>query len=124
MRASRISVLVTAMAIAVTGVVSAAAPAQADIRNCPGGNVCMWEDSNFSSDMYVSQMVRPGQYEIDWWNGDNEISSLVNNGGCQVVVYDGDALTGSALVVPPHRQYADLDSIGWDNRAQSFEVLC
>ncbi|MER6184987.1 hypothetical protein [Streptomyces sp. NPDC001652] len=37
----------------------------------------MWEDGNYEGSGYVD-VVAGGPYDIDGWNGDNEISSIDN----------------------------------------------
>jgi hypothetical protein len=88
---------------------------------CPAGRVCMWEDSNYQGSRYVDVSGTPGYgYEIDWWNGDNEISSIDNASGSWVNVFDGDGYTGRLLFcVAPHQRIPDLY---FSDMAESFSV--
>ena len=126
----------TIVSLAVTAVLAASllvvtsSPASAGQNNCPSGSVCMWEDANYSGDMYVSQPNVTGEYEIDWWNGDNEISSVTNYGNCVVSLWDGDLdAKGEGFGITPvgesRYQVPDLAATwGWDNRAESFSIRC
>jgi Peptidase inhibitor family I36 len=68
--------------------------AEADDARCPDNHVCMYEDSDFGGGLYVNVAYDGGKHEIDWWNGDNEISSVINNTGSSIKVYAGDGQSG------------------------------
>lgn len=78
--------------VAVT-LATAATPAQAE-GDCPANHVCMWEDAGYGGDRYVdSAAPQPGAstwIDVDGWNGDNELSAVVNNTGCYVEGYSDD----------------------------------
>lgn len=122
--------LVATLAFAAT-----AATTPASAGTCATGRICMWEDPNFSGSRYVN--VSPSvyrTYEIDWWNGDNEISSVVNNSSYAVRLIDGDYTDGptwnrggASFCVGPYGRIRDLyafplGNLTWDNRAESFQV--
>jgi hypothetical protein len=106
-------------AITVTGVV--AAPAQAN-DDCAANSVCMWEDAGFQSDKYVQVVPGgfPWQYDIDGWNGDNEISSIHNNTGYWIQVYGNDNASGNSICVAPGARLLNLG--GFDNDAEFFQT--
>ncbi len=113
---------------AVLAVISAtmvvgAIPAQAD-GYCPSGRVCMWEDSNFSGDRWVDVKVGGADwsYNIDGWNGDNEISSIDNASGWDIRVWGNDNPTGASICVPAHSNRSSLGSFNDD--AEYFETGC
>lgn len=94
--------------------VATAIPAAAD-GYCPlSGNVCMWEHPGYNGDRWVDVPGRPGGVEIDWWNGDHEISSIDNASGYYLRVQPGDLDGGGAwwgygnLCVKPHQRISDL----------------
>ena len=92
---SRRSSAATLALVATLGFAATAATTPASAGTCATGRVCMWEDPNFSGSLYVN--VSPSvyrTYEIDWWNGDNEISSVVNNSRYAVRLIDGDHTDG------------------------------
>ncbi|WKU05616.1 peptidase inhibitor family I36 protein [Micromonospora sp. HUAS LYJ1] len=63
---------------------------------CPSNHVCLWEDFNYTGSKYVdyTQGTNPGdKFDIDGWNGDNEISSAKNNTGLILVLWDNDNYT-------------------------------
>jgi hypothetical protein len=104
-------------------------PAMADLGDadkCPSDYVCMWEDNNYNGSMYVK--YRDGsktgnKYDIGGFNGDNEISAVVNNTGWLLVMYDNDNYTGSRACVRPYSKSANLgSSFGYDNEAESFKL--
>jgi hypothetical protein len=94
-----------------------AAPASANV--CASGNVCMWEDANYTGSKYVDIVGRPGTYDIDWWNGDNEITSIKNPTNLYLDLYDNDNCTGHLGRVNPYSNASDLP---WmvDDRAECF----
>jgi hypothetical protein len=102
-----------------------ASPAYAD-SSCASGRVCMWEDASFGGDKYVNQAVSANNesYDIHWWNGDNEISSIKNTSGKYVCVYAGDyTWGGDYIVIEPHSESGNLGrDHGFDNDAESFKV--
>src|SRR5690349_22188573 len=114
---------------ALVGIACIAAPtaAQADSSDCPSGYVCMWEDNKFQGEMYVRQPLNVGSYDIDGWDGDNEISSIyVNQSGTRkcVTLYNGDNWTGSTW---KSDNWGDmlkrLDYAGdFDNKAESYKI--
>ncbi|WSQ11260.1 peptidase inhibitor family I36 protein [Streptomyces sp. NBC_01231] len=83
-----------------------AGQAQAD-GYCGAGRVCMWEDGNYEGSRYVD-VTAGGPYDIDGWNGDNEISSVDNASGLYIVMYDNDNLTGFMGCVQPHQRIPEL----------------
>jgi hypothetical protein len=100
---------------------------QGDIETtCPSNYVCMWEDNNFGDHKWVAQSAWNGKvYNIDWWNGDNEISSIRNTSGLYVCVYPGDYTWGGGyIIVDPHEELPNLaQSHGFDNQAESFKIV-
>jgi len=117
-RAAAVLAALTA-SVAVVGV---APIAQAD-GYCPTNRVCMWEDTNYQGDRWVDTTVgAPGWfYDIDWWDGDNEISSIDNSTGNYIQVWGNDNPTGSSYCVRPHSRHSSLGS--FDNDAESFVVV-
>ncbi|MFI6520571.1 peptidase inhibitor family I36 protein [Spirillospora sp. NPDC050679] len=107
----------------------AAVPADASARaaaSCPSGYVCMWEDAYYGGDKYVEQPAINGHHEIDGWNGDNEISSVVNNTGKCIVLYANDGWSGRTHPIQKsgaQRLRADLQLNGYDNEAESYGIF-
>ena len=106
-------------AIATTTVTS---PAYAD-GFCGANRICMWEDTAFSGDRWVDTEVGgPGWfYDIDWFNGDNEISSIDNATGQSIRVWGNDNPSGGSICLPPHSNLVGLG--GFENDAESFSVV-
>jgi peptidase inhibitor family I36 len=107
---------------------AAVQPAGAD-GYCSRLALCMWEDARFSGSRYVFQNQPPAErcdgsviYEIDGFNGDNEISSIDNATDFDVVVYADDGGQGQTLVVPSHQAFYGLGA--FDNDAESFAFRC
>jgi hypothetical protein len=100
---------------------------QGDVeKTCPSNNVCMWEDNNYGGNKWVEQTARLDRvYDIDWWDGDNEISSIKNTSGLYVCVYPGDYTWGGGyIVVEPHQELPNLaQSHGFDNQAESLKFV-
>ncbi|GAB3248417.1 peptidase inhibitor family I36 protein [Kineosporia babensis] len=117
----------TVAAAALTGVlagvamVTAAGPASADDARCPANRVCMYEDPNFTGSLYVNQKYKSGgKFEIDWWDGDNEISSVINNTGGSVKLYANDGQKGKWQCVGAHSTRSNLKDNAFDNNAESW----
>lgn len=120
--------------LATLGICATVATTTASAGTCSAGRVCMWEDPNFSGSRYVNVLPSVNRYyEIDWWNGDNEISSVVNNSYYAVKLSDGDYTDGpswnrnkgTAVCIPPYGRVPDLivypfGNLTFDNRAESF----
>lgn len=102
--------------------VMATSPAFAD-GHCDANRVCMWEDDAFKGDRWVNTTVGgpPWDYNIDGWNGDNEISSIDNATGRYILVWSNDQADGRSLCVPPHTDMASLGN--FDNDAEYFQVV-
>lgn len=86
----------SAIVITVLGIAPAQAEASgsAEVRagTCKLGYVCMWEDANHKGSKYVNWKPTNGsqKFQIDWWDGDNEISSVYNNSPWTVTLYADD----------------------------------
>jgi len=114
--------------VAALGLAVAASPASAD-GYCPSGRICMWEDENYTGDRWVDVPGSPGGVEIDWWNGDHEISSVDNASGYDLRLSPGDLDGGGAwvgfgyLCVQPHQRISSLAAYAdYDNVPRSFVV--
>ena len=105
----------TALTAAATG------PAQASTTSgtCGANFVCMWEDPGFNGTKYVDVVGQPGFIDIDWWEGDNEISSVNNRTGYWVRMYANDNATGFFGCVAPNQSIAALT---FDNDMESFSL--
>lgn len=107
-------------AVAVSASVLAPTSALADSSDCPSNYVCMWEDSTFHGSMYVRQADDIASYDIDGWDGDNEISSVFNNTIYCVRLFENDDWTGDSYVVPAGARLATL--VDFDNEAESYTI--
>lgn len=69
-------------------------PAQAAAEDCPTDHVCMWDDTNFEGGKWVDHAAPARgvkeKVEIPWWNGDNEVESIINNTQCWIDGYDAN----------------------------------
>ncbi len=90
--------------------------------DCAEGHLCMWEDPGYSGSQYVDQPGNPGRYEIDWWNGDNEISSVINKTGKCVTLFADDSWQGTSYFVEKGGSRPNLEQNGFDNDAESYEI--
>ena len=116
-------ILAGGLAVAGFGVIS---PANA-IENAPtAGNVRMWEDPNFTGSQYVDATPAncPDGCDIDGWDGDNEISSVRNETACIVRLYADDNFGGRSVDLAANTNYSNLEQIGFDNDAESFQFVC
>ncbi|HEY1095223.1 MAG TPA: peptidase inhibitor family I36 protein [Glycomyces sp.] len=120
-RFTRVAALTLAATAAVVSL--SAAPAQAaGAPDCPRGNICMWEDDAFKGDRWVNWKPDGGndKYQIDGWDGDNEISSVWNDSNYAVILYDNDDYTGYLLCIPA--KTAAHAQRGWNNDAESAKT--
>lgn len=107
------------LAVAVAGLMLAGlAPAAS-------ANVYMWEDSYYRGDLYVD--YSPGEnwddrYDIDWWDGDDEISSVKNYTSKWLTIYANDGYTGSKRCVEPGGTRPNLSWISFNDEAESFAL--
>lgn len=131
--AKRGMIVLIRRALAITGGLTAlsfglvAAPAQA-AGTCASGYVCMWEDPNYNGEKYVSQPGDVGSYEIDGWDGDNEISSVINRTGKCIRLYDNDGWSGTTYKIGKvvsggdNGKRPNLEQNGFDNEAESYKI--
>jgi hypothetical protein len=90
------------------------------------GYVSMWEDSNYGGDRwvhYAQGTIQGDRFEIHWWDGDNEISSLQNGTNKWLVVYDKDAFGGERRCIAPGREIRNMKDINFNDKAESFELM-
>ncbi|GAA3990809.1 hypothetical protein GCM10022247_07030 [Allokutzneria multivorans] len=105
-----------------------AAPASATERgepNCGLDRICMWEDTEFDGTRYVDVAAAASDtcHEIDWWNGDNEISALYNHSRTlKVTLYANDGCTGAPFTLNADSLISNLNNFGFDNEAESFKI--
>jgi hypothetical protein len=102
-----------------------AAPAHASGGSCDIYTLCLWEDPNYAGDKYWIAQSGTGQqdWELNWLNGDNEISSVTNWTDKWAVLYDNDGYSGTKICIGPDVTRADLNSnYGFDNEAESVRL--
>ncbi|UOE21717.1 peptidase inhibitor family I36 protein [Thermobifida halotolerans] len=105
------------------GAVATALPAHAG-QSCPNNYVCMWEDPGYNGSLYVKQYKTSGYYQIDGWDGDNEISSVKNYTGKCVRLYANDDHTGNSYRIDKNvREISNLEQVGFDNDAESYRIF-
>ncbi|GAB1694786.1 peptidase inhibitor family I36 protein [Krasilnikovia sp. M28-CT-15] len=104
------------------GTLAVAAPAMAGTF-CPYDYICMWEDPAWSGSEYIKVRAVPGSYGIDGWDGDNEISSIINESRkyC-VTLYNNDNWTGSTYRLSYDGSNPRLSNANFDNKAESFKI--
>lgn len=110
-------------ALAVAATLTGPTAAQAESTDCPADYVCMWEDNDFQGSMYVRQPANIGSYDIDGWDGDNEISSYYINASFRcVTMYADDNWKGA--VFHTFRWGPKLKSLSelFDNEAESYTI--
>lgn len=105
------------------GLTLEAAPASA-AAPCSENYVCMWEDAGYNGSRYVRQYKTSGYYQIDGWDGDNEISSVKNYTGKCVRLYDNDDHTGDTYTIHKNqRTVPNLKEVGFNDDAESFRIF-
>lgn len=111
------------------GLLTATTPAQAK-ATCTKGYVCMWEDSNYDANRWVKS-AKPANgktrfVNINGWNGDNEISSVINNTGCSLMMYEDDSdhrggKYGYKAVATSTARIPDMKVYNFSIRASRYE---
>lgn len=91
------------------------------------GRAFGWEDAGFKGDRYID--VGQGECsedrcEIDGWNGDNEISSVNNDSTCKLRLFADDAWQGRFYDINKQSSIGDLQTVGFDNEAESLQFVC
>jgi hypothetical protein len=99
-----------------------AVPASANDEYCADGYVCAWEDPFGGGTQYVEQPAVAGRYEIDWWNGDNELSHIANNTHCKVTWYKDDGQSGASWTMDPGSFSRDLRGSSWNDNIESYMI--
>jgi len=96
---------------------------------CSNNYVCMWENSNYSGDKWVNWKVGSvgTVFEVDGWDGDNEISSISNESGKTLKLYAGDNATGAWICFGPETDVKNLSDLGggqsFNDQIESFKVV-
>ncbi len=116
-------ILAGGLALAGFGVIS---PANATENAPTAGNVRMWEDPDFTGSQYVDATPAncPDGCDIDGWDGDNEISSVRNETACTIRLYADDNFAGRSVDLAANTNYSNLEQVGFDNDAESFQFVC
>ncbi|MFC3493107.1 peptidase inhibitor family I36 protein [Glycomyces rhizosphaerae] len=81
---------------------------------CASGYFCGWENSGYSGDKWVNWRVGGvgTVYEIDGWDGDNEISSFSNESSRKLRIYNGDNATGASICIGAGDDVRNLNDEG------------
>ncbi|MFI0718438.1 FG-GAP-like repeat-containing protein [Streptomyces sp. NPDC021224] len=120
------SALGTAAVLAATALVAGAPSATASTApssRCPAGKFCVFKDGNFGGAMTTYSTSQP---TLGSW--DNSISSMVNNTGLHIVLYDGPDYTSGdmgGMYLSPNNGAVDLTREfegQWDNFASSIRL--
>lgn len=122
--------------VAVMGLSAGSAQAetttQADERagGCRSGYVCAWEDKNYGGDKWVNWKVGSvgTVYDVDGWDGDNELSSISNESSKTLRLYKTDDATGFSWCIGPGQDIKNLSDLGpgqpdYNDWIQSMKVV-
>jgi len=82
--------------------------------------VCLWEDADYHGDRYEWYAPTAIDVDIDWWNGDNEISSVKNYSTYDLCLYDNDNFTGDRVRIPAQKTSTNLGD--FNDQAESFKT--
>ncbi|MFJ3231986.1 peptidase inhibitor family I36 protein [Streptomyces sp. NPDC086787] len=100
--------------------------AEAQSWSCDSGRICMYEDASYTGSKYVNWKPTGTnqKYQIDGWDGDNEITSLINNTSYNIRIYDNDDYSGYSICVKPHVDITNL-KYGWvfNDEAESAKTV-
>jgi hypothetical protein len=96
---------------------------------CANNYVCGWEDKNYGGDKWVNWKVGAvgTVYEVDGWDGDDEISSISNESGKLLRLYAGDNATGYSICFAKETDAKDLSDLGggqsFNDEIESIKVV-
>ena len=94
--------------------------------SCDSGRICMYEDSNYTGSKYVNWKPTGTnqKYQIDGWDGDNEISSVINRTRYNIRLYDNDDYSGRSICLVPGKYINNLKN-GWvfNDEAESAKTV-
>jgi hypothetical protein len=105
------------------------AAAEPRAGGCASGYVCGWENSGYSGDKWVNWRAGGvgSVYEIDGWDGDNEISSFSNESSRTLRLYAGDNATGYSICWGPGVDARNLSDLGggqsFNDQMESIKVV-
>lgn len=122
----RIAAAVAAAGLAAIASLGLAAPAQAGgYAQCGSGYVCMWEDAGFQGDEWVHWKPSGigAKYNIDGWDGDNEISSIYNHSGYALRIYANDDYTGESICIGRGGDRPALKDQSFNDDAESAKTV-
>jgi hypothetical protein len=95
-------------------------PPQMGLAQCESLHLaCLWEDGGAQGNLYDEQ-ASIGRWNIDSWDGDNEISSIVNATNYCAKLWDNDNWTGTGVVIRPHAENLNLGS--FNDKAESWQL--
>ncbi|GAA2153434.1 MULTISPECIES: peptidase inhibitor family I36 protein [Glycomyces] len=116
---------VATSAVVALSVAPAQADEEADAGTCAGGRFCMWEDSSFSGSRYANWApTGTGQkYQLDGWDGDNEITSLMNSTRYMIRVYANDDYSGESHCVAPGSSVRNLKDWDFNDDIESAKTV-
>ncbi|MBE1489157.1 peptidase inhibitor family I36 protein [Plantactinospora soyae] len=121
-RVQRIGVVAAALIIQVPVGAIIASPAFAGAAQCEANKqVCLYEDGGGGGDEY-GRVRAAGEYELGGWNGDNEISSVVNATGYCVTLFANDGHTGRTLTIGPRSWEFHLADWDFNDEAESYTL--
>lgn len=90
------------------------------------GYFSAWEDPNGGGTRYLHtpQNACHDGCDIGGWDGDNELSAVDNGTNCTVTLYADDGYKGRTYTVPKNTAIWNLETVGFDNEAESYELNC
>ncbi|WP_086824494.1 peptidase inhibitor family I36 protein [Allokutzneria sp. NRRL B-24872] len=113
-------------AVLMAGVIT---PVEAASAFCPTNYVCMWEDAGYRGTRYVAVPGVKGFHDIDGWDGDNEISSVINRSQCTARLHSDDDYSWPYWWVYKNQSVPDLKSLKTmdgdiaNDDVESFQLL-
>ncbi|HEY1093439.1 MAG TPA: peptidase inhibitor family I36 protein [Glycomyces sp.] len=116
---------VATSAVVALSVAPAQAEERADASICAGGRFCMWEDSSYGGSRYANWApTGTGQkFQLDGWDGDNEITSLVNNTRYKIRVYDNDDYSGESRCLDSGAAVKNLKDWDFNDKIESAKTV-
>lgn len=113
-----------AILLAAAASVATAAPASASLSECGSGRTCVWSGANYATDWGTIGGFIAFERCVDdfskYTNINNKTTSVYNNGNTDTsYLYDGFNKSGSRITILRGAKYADLSSVGFNDKASS-----
>lgn len=104
-----------ALGLAFSGLMTGTA--QADIRHCSGGAICLWQHSDYNG---AWNAFHTGDTKSNLGPFNDRASSVYNHTNIRYCLYQNAGYTGDSIYVPAGARFRDLAIMGFNDRTSSL----